>query len=323
LTAASKAGSVRPSMRTEGGMTMIGRTHAILATFLAAALVAGCGGGKGGESASEKAAAPAAGGAGGANTEALVKYYRKKANVPPAQPVAVSAVKDASVPGLKEGTLQIGAPPQVRNVPFTMSNDGRYVIFAAAEDVTVDPSKAVMAKIDLKDEPFRGPSDAKVTIVEYSDYQCPFCARGYNTLEQQVLKEYGDKVKFYFKDFPLGFHPWAEPAAIAAECAKKQKVEAFWKVYDWYFQNQSQVNPQNVKEKAWAVAEPLGLDKAKFDTCYDTKETQAEVKADMAEGQSLGVTGTPSFVVNGRLLVGAQPFEQLKAVIDDELASAK
>ena len=299
---------------------MRGRQHAILAALLAA-VVAACGG-PGGEG-DQGAAGKAAGGSGGASTEALVKYYRKKANVPPAQPVEVTGVKDAPVGGLKEGTLQIGSPPQVRNVPFTMSSDGRFVIFAAAEDVTVDPSKAVMAKIDLKDQPFRGPADAKVTIVEYSDFQCPFCARGYTTLEQQVLKEFGDKVKFYFKHFPLGFHPWAEPASMAVECAGRQKADAYWKLYDWYFQNQAQVNPQNVKEKAWGVLEPLGLDKAKFDACYDNKETQAEVKAEMAEGQSLGITGTPSFVINGRLLVGAQPFEQFKAVIEDELASAK
>lgn len=291
-----------------------GRTT-IVAGILAA-LVAACGG-PGGEGGKATSGGPAP------DTETLVKYYRKKANVPPTQAVSVAEVKDSPIPGVKQGTLQIGTPPQVRSIPFTMSADGRYVAFAAVEDVTVDPAKAVMAKIDLKDEPFKGPADAKVTIVEYSDFQCPFCARAYTTLEEQVLKQYGDKVKFYFKHFPLGFHPWAEPASMAVECAGRQKTEAYWKLYDWYFQNQSQVNVQNVKEKAWEVLGPLGIDKAKFDACYDNKETQAEVKAEMSEGQSLGVTGTPSFVINGRLLVGAVPFEQFQAIIDDELASAK
>jgi len=294
---------------------MRGGRQAIVAGLIAAVTAVSCGG----PSKDEGGGGPAA----SANTEALVRYYRKKANIPPGQQVSVGEVKDSAIPGLKEGTLQVGTPPQSRNVPFTMSADGRFVIFAAAEDVTVDPAKAVMAKIDLKGQPFRGPADAKVTIVEYSDFQCPFCARAYATVEDQVLKEYGDKVKFYFKHFPLGFHPWAEPASIAVECAARQNADAYWKLYDWYFKNQSQVNPQNVKEKAWSVLEPLGLDKAKFDACFDNKETQAEVKAEMAEGQSIGVSGTPSFVINGRLLVGAQPFEQFKAVIDDELASAK
>ncbi len=257
------------------------------------------------------------------NTDQLIKYYRKKNNVPPAQQVSVAGLKDSPIKGAKEGVLEVGTGQQVKKVPFTASPDGKFVVFGATDDITVDPSKAVMAKIKLDGSHCRGPKDAKVTIVEWSDYQCPFCTKGYNTLEQQVLKEFGDKVRFCFKDFPLGFHPWAEPAAIAAKCIAQQKETAYWKAYDGFFQNQKDVNPQNVKEKAWAFVEAEKLDKAKFDDCFDNKKTQAAVKAEMAEGQSLGVTGTPSFVINGRLLVGAQPFEQFKAVIDDELASAK
>jgi len=256
------------------------------------------------------------------NTDQIIKYYRKKNNVPPTAQISVANVKDSPIKGAKEGVLEV-AGPQPRRVPFTASPDGHYVVFAELTDVTVDPSKAVMEKIKLDGAACRGPKDAKVTIVEWSDFQCPFCAKGYTTLEQQVLKEYGDKVKFCFKDFPLGFHPWAEPAAIAAECVREQKAEAYWKVYDGLFQNQKDVNPSNVKEKAWSFAEPEKIDKAKFDECFDNKKTQAGVKSDMAEGSAVGVTGTPSFVINGRLLVGAQPFEQFKAVIDDELASAK
>jgi protein-disulfide isomerase len=256
------------------------------------------------------------------NTDQIIKYYRKKNNVPPSQAVAVSGVKDSAIKGAKEGTLEVGTAPQVRKVPFTASPDGKYVIFAEVSDVTVDPSKAVMEKIKLDGAACKGPKDAKVTIVEYSDFQCPFCAKGYTTVEQQVLKEYGEKVKFCFKDFPLAFHPWAEPAAIAAECVREQKADAYWKVYDGFFQNQKDINPTNVKDKAFEFG-GAGIDRAKFDDCVDNKKTQAGVKADQAEGGSVGVTGTPSFVINGRLLVGAQPYEQFKAVIDDEMASAK
>jgi protein-disulfide isomerase len=256
------------------------------------------------------------------NTDQILKYFRKKNNVPPAQQVTISGVKDSPIKGAKEGVLQIGTPPQAKSVPFTASPDGRYVIFAEVNDVTIDPSKAVMDKIKLEGAACRGPKDAKVTIVEWSDFQCPFCAKGYTTVEQEVLKQYGDKVKFCFKDFPLAFHPWAEPAAIAAECVRQEKPDLYWKVYNGFFQNQKDVNPGNVKDKAVEFA-GAGLDKAKFDDCFDNKKTQAAVKADMAEGQSIGVSGTPSFAINGRLLVGAQPFPQFKAVIDDELASAK
>jgi protein-disulfide isomerase len=255
--------------------------------------------------------------------EQIIKYYRKKANVPPAQKVTVTGLKDSAIKGAKEGTLEIGDGPGAKKIPFTMSADGRYVVFAATEDVTVDPSKAVMQKINLKGHPFKGPATAKVTIVEWSDFQCPFCSRAYNTVENQVLKEYGDKVKLYFKHYPLPFHPWAEPSAVAAECAKLQDPDAFWKLYKGYFEQQAQINMDNLKQKTTEMLAGTKVDMAKFNDCFDNKKTAAEVKAQMAEGSSVGISGTPGFIINGRLVSGAQPFENFKNIIDDELASSK
>jgi protein-disulfide isomerase len=254
-----------------------------------------------------------------ADTDALVKYYRKKTNLPPAQAVTVSDVKDSPIKGAKQGVLQVGG----QKVTFIASPDLRYVVFGEIDDVTVDPSKAVMEKISLKGEPFKGGKDAKVTIIEYSDFQCPFCTKGYNTIEKEVLPQYGDKVRFYYKHLPLNFHPWAEPAAIAYECLKQQDPSAAWAVYQGFFENQKDVNPTNVKEKAIAFIADKKIDKAKFDDCYDNKKTLAKVNADKAEAAALGITGTPSFVINGRQVKGAQPADRFKAVIDDELASAK
>ena len=256
--------------------------------------------------------------------ESLAKYYRKKNNVPAQAKVAVQGLKDSTnFKGNKEGTILIGEGPGAKTVAFVATNDLKWVVFGDVVDTSVDPSKLVMAKIDLKGEPFEGAKDAKVTIVEYSDFQCPFCKRGYETLENQVLKQYEGKVKIYFKHYPLNFHPWAEPASIAAECAKQQKAEAFWKVYKGYFENQQAVNPQNVKEKGTEFLKDSGIDMAKWNDCYDNKKTLDKVKAQMNEGAALGVTGTPAFFVNGRMLVGAQPFEKFKDIIDDELATAK
>ena len=257
-----------------------------------------------------------------ANDEQIIKYFRKKSNIPPAAKISITGTKDSTaIKGTKEGTLVIGEGAAAKNVPFVSSADGKWVVFGAPEDVTSDPSKAVMAKMNLKGQPFRGPENAKVTIVEYSDFQCPYCQRGYTTLETQVMKEYDGKVKFYFRQYPLPFHPWAEPAAIAAECAKEQKADAYWKLYHAFFDNQKDVNPQNVKDKSIEYLKDSGIDMAKWTDCFDNKKTLDKVKAEQQEGASLGVTGTPSFFVNGRNLVGAQPFEQFKAIIDDELAS--
>ncbi len=256
--------------------------------------------------------------------ETLAKYYRKKNNVPPQAKVAVEGLKEsANFKGSKEGTMVIGEGPSAKRQSFVASNDLKWVVFGDVVDTTVDPSKAVMAKMNLKDQPFSGAKDAKVVIVEYSDFQCPFCKRGYDTIEQQVLKQYDGKVKFYFRSFPLSFHPWAEPAAVAAECAKMQKPDAYWKLYHSFFEHQGEVNPQNVKDKATEYLQGTGVDMAKWNDCYDNKKSLDLVKAQQAEGASLGVTGTPAFFINGRMLVGAQPVEKFKDVIDDELASAK
>lgn len=256
--------------------------------------------------------------------DALVKYFRKKNNLPPTANVTVTGVKDsANFKGSKEGTLNIAGPQGNKATNFVASPDLKFVVFGEILDTSIDPAKAVMGKIKLDGQPFRGAKDAKVTIVEYSDFQCPFCKRGYDTIETQVLKQYEGKVKFYFKHFPLPFHPWATPGSIAAECAKIQKPEAYWKLYDAYFNHQAEVNPQNVKEKGQEYLKDSGIDMAKWGTCYDAKETAAAVSAEHDEGAALGVTGTPAFFINGRMLVGAQPFEQFKNVIDDELANAK
>jgi protein-disulfide isomerase len=248
----------------------------------------------------------------------VVEYYRRKANIPPTAKVELKDLQPSKIKGAKSGVLTVGT----QQVMVTISDDGRYAVFGEVEDLTADPFAGVMKKIALKGKPSKGPADAKVVIVEYSDFQCPFCSRGYNTIENQVLKEYGDKVRFYYKNLPLPMHPWAEPAAIASECALQQKPAAFWTLYSYYFQNQREINPQNVKEKSLEALKDSGIDTAKFTDCMDNKKTIDLVNADKAEASSVGVNGTPGFIINGRLISGAQPYENFKAVIDDELARA-
>ena len=251
-------------------------------------------------------------------TKKLIEYFRRKENVPPSAQVEVKDLKASKIKGAKTGTLVIGG----RSTEFTISDDGRYAFFGELQDLTVDPFAGVMKKISLKGTVSRGPENAKVTIVEYSDFQCPFCSRGYQTIENQVLKDYGDKVRFIYKNFPLPMHPWAEPAAIASECAKQQKPEAFWKLYNFYFQNQRDITPQNLKDKSLEALKDDGVDAAKLSDCLDNKKTLDLVKAEQSEGGSVGVNGTPAFIINGRLISGAQPYDAFKAVIDDELARA-
>lgn len=252
----------------------------------------------------------------------VLDYYRRKQNIPPEINATLTNVQDSKISGAKSATIELSRGAQKQSVGVIMSEDGRYVVFGEVEDVTSDPFKAIAEKISIQGNPVKGPKDAKVTIVEYSDFQCPYCARAHQTISEQVLKEYGDKVRLVHKNFPLGFHKWAEPAGIAAECAFEQDEGAFWKLYDYFFNNQQQMTPENVKDKTLEALAGTKVDKAKFGDCYDNKKTLPKVQADTAEGQQVGVTGTPAFLINGRKLSGAQPFDRFKAIIDDELQRA-
>lgn len=158
--------------------------------------------------------------------------------------------------------------------------------------------------------PTWGSSKAPVTIVEFSDFQCPFCARAVPTLER-IKKEYGpDKVRLVFKDMPLPSHDRANPASNAAHCANEQGK--FWEMHNILFENQSKLSDADFKDHA----KTLGLDAAKFAECYDSKKYQAAIDKSRTEAEKLGISATPSFVINGVLIQGAQPFEKFKEKID-------
>lgn len=165
------------------------------------------------------------------------------------------------------------------------------------------------------DAPYMGGADAKVTIVEFSDFQCPFCARG-ATLMEELKKKYGNKIKVAFKNFPLPFHNHAKKAAEAALCAHEQKEAQFWKMHDKMFADQSGLNNDGLIAKAVSI----GLDKKKFTECLESGKFSKKVNADVEEGQKVGVKSTPTFFVNGKMVNGAQPIEVFSELIDEELA---
>ena len=282
---------------------------ALVACF-AIPFACGRGGGDGGPAASDDTI-----------TQRITQYFEKTVTTP-GLAFKVSGLQDAELPGWRKGNLEVSLGQQSQNVAFYVSRDGRYLFRGDAVDLTVDPLKQVMSKISLADQPSRGAADAKVTIVEYSDFQCPFCSRVYTTLENDVLKQYGDKVRFVFKNFPLtSIHPWAEDGAIASECAFRQGNDPFWKMYDGLFTKQSEITKENLREKASDIAKGAGMDVGKFQECFDGKQTADAVKADTSEATALGVNSTPTFFVNGRRLAGAQTAESFKQTIDRELGA--
>ncbi len=189
-------------------------------------------------------------------------------------------------------------------------------------------------KVSTDDDAYLDKENAPVTLIEFSDFQCPFCRSFFFGTLPQIKKEYIDtgKLKFVYRDFPLSFHPGSKPAALAAECSKEQG--RFWELHDKIFseqQKQGQGTVQFTVEdlKKWALQ--IGLDTSQFNQCLDSEKYKNEVEKDMADGQSAGVSGTPTFfigksnnngIIDGTAIRGARPFEAFKTAIDEELKKA-
>ncbi|HVZ66643.1 MAG TPA: DsbA family protein [Patescibacteria group bacterium] len=191
---------------------------------------------------------------------------------------------------------------------------------AAPQQPAVPNAKDVLSKLTAGHFPAKGNKDAKVTIVEFADFRCPFCERYFTDTESQIMKDYVDtgKVKYIFRQYQF-LGDASVVAGNAAECANEQGK--FWDYHEWLYKNQpdeSDTSMYNTDGLAKG-ADAIGLDVAKFRDCLDSKKYAANLDKDLNEGKSIGVTGTPTFYINGRQLVGAQPYVAFKTIIDEEL----
>jgi protein-disulfide isomerase len=200
-----------------------------------------------------------------------------------------------------------------------VSKDGKTLMRGQIYDMRANPFADNLAKIRLDGSPSKGPADAKVTVVEYADFECPHC-RELNESLQGIESKY-PQVRFIYKNFPLTtIHPWAQTAAVGARCAYEQSPDAFWKVHDAIFDDQDAISPDNVWEKLVSFASQAGLNADTFKACLSSPDAQKAVDAERAEGVALGVDSTPTVFVNGRPLAGGDP-QTLEQYIDFELAA--
>ena len=194
-----------------------------------------------------------------------------------------------------------------------MGDDPQPVLYglpATQGDGGTATSEGKPVRVDTSGSPAQGPEDAKVTMVEFVDFECPFCGRYARDTLPQLRRDYGDRIRYVSRQFPLDIHPHAAGAARAAVCADEQG--RYWQLHDMLFAHQEALGKRDLA----GYARELGLDMGRYSTCLRAPATQARVERDLADGRRYGVTGTPAFFINGRVIRGAQPYAQFKSALD-------
>jgi protein-disulfide isomerase len=219
--------------------------------------------------------------------------------------VTVGPPKESSVPGLLETNIDVKIGDNLDSVKFYVSKDGKYLLRGELSDLTKDPLAENRAKLQIKDSPSVGDPAASITMVEFSDFECPVC-RSLHDVLRGLLVNY-TQVRLVFKDFPLEQHPWARTAALAGRCAYNQDPRAFWKLYDLIYDHQDVISAENAYVKMIDFASQISLNTDTFKSCLASPEAAAAVDASHTNGSALEVSSTPTIFINGRRIVGADP----------------
>lgn len=263
-------------------------------------------------------------------TQKIEREVRATYSIPASVKIVVGPLRPSDFANYDALTITIEGEEKKQTYEFLLSKDGKTLARMTKLDLTKDPYAEAMKKIDLNGRPTRGNKDAKVVVVNFDDFQCPFCSRMHQTLFPELLKEYGDRVQFVYKDYPLTeIHPWAVHAAVNANCLASQSNDAYWDFADYIHSNQREVNSEKGRDAQFAALDRLtleqgqkhNLDQAKLQACVKA-QNDAAIKASMHEAEGVGVSATPTLFVNGEEMDGALPVSEMRAAIDAALQRA-
>ena len=251
-------------------------------------------------------------------------YVRHLFVWPPPIEIAVGDPQPAPIEGFSEVRVRGSQGNASQEETFYVSRDGARIIRGNIYNAAENPFKANNDKLKTEYQPNFGTPGAPVVLVEFSDFECPYCKEESKVIRDNLLAAYPKDVHFYYLDFPLeSLHPWAKDASIAGRCIFHQNATVFWDYHDWIFAHQDEINPDNVKAKVVEFATPKGVDGPQLSKCMDTRATEDEVNKTKALGQTVDVTSTPTLFVNGRPMVGVLQWPDLKRVIDFEIEYQK
>jgi len=252
-------------------------------------------------------------------------------NVPAEVKVTVGAITPGGdLPGYDTVAVTLDGQGKQKEYKFLLSKDRNTMLRVTKFDLTKDAFTELMSKIDVAGRPTRGAKNAKVVVVNFDDFECPFCARMHQTLFPDALKEYGDRVTFIYKDDPLTeIHPWALHAAVDANCLAAQNNDAYWDFADYIHANKKEVDGEKtpsgrfdaVDKMAMLEGQKHNLDAGKLQSCVKAQNEDA-VRASMKEADDLGINGTPALFINGQRIDGAVSIAEVRAALDTALRDA-
>jgi protein-disulfide isomerase len=260
----------------------------------------------------------------------IERQVRSHYTVPAQVKILVGPLQPSEFPNYDALTITFDGGDKKQTFDFLLSKDDKTLIRLTKLDLTKDPYAEVMKKIDIKGRPVRGNKEAKVIVVNYDDFQCPYCSRAHQTLFPELLKEYGDRIAFIYKDYPLAeIHPWAVHASVDANCLASQNGDAYWDFADYIHANQSVVNAAKGREAQFAALDRItteqgqkhNLDSSRLQSCIKA-QNEDQVKASIKEGDEAGVSATPTMFINGREVDGALPLSEFRAMFDNALSQA-
>ena len=264
-------------------------------------------------------------------TQKIERQVRSYYKVPAELKVLVGPASPSSdFPNYDSVVVTIDNGDKKQDLKFLISKDHSSMMRMVKFDLNKDPYADTMSKIDINGRPTRGAKSSKVVVVNFDDFECPFCSRMHQELFPEVLKEYGDRVTFVYKDYPLvEIHPWATHAAVDANCLAAQNVNAYWDFADYIHANQHEVSNEKTPAARLDALDRLtllqgqkhNLDIVKLQSCIKAQDDSA-VKASMKEAEGVGVEATPTLFVNGEKVDGAVPVNELRAALDRALKDA-
>jgi protein-disulfide isomerase len=272
-------------------------------------------------------AAPSTAPAAGDVNQKIEHRVRAYYSIPADVQITVGPTRASDFPNYDALTVKLEGQGKKTEYEFLLSKDQKTLLRITKMDLTSDPYAENMKKIDVEGRPFRGNKDAKVVVVNYDDFECPFCSKMHQIFFPEVLKEYSDRVKFVYKDYPLSeIHPWATHAAVDANCLAAQNNDAYWDFADYIHNNQREVSAEKTKDAQFAALDRLttdqgkkhGLDDTKLQTCIKA-QNEDSIKASMREAESVGVNATPTWFVNGQEIDGALPLDKVRDTLDRAL----